>query len=153
MAPALQRPRIYSEIEDLEKLGRSELVTRWIGLYGSPPFKVARQVSLIRGIAYKLQCKHSGELDRALELRLLKPTSAGSISDPASRPKKTRAAPSPKIKLGSRLIREWNGRTYVVNVTAEGFEMAGTRYRSLSAAAKAITGTQWSGPRFFGVSR
>jgi hypothetical protein len=57
------------------------------------------------------------------------------------------AMPSP----GSRLLREWNGRMYAVDVLEKGFVMDGRTYRSLSAVAKRITGTDWSGPRFFGL--
>ena len=52
---------------------------------------------------------------------------------------------------GTRLIREWNGREYVVDVTAAGYLWKGKTWRSLSAIAREITGTKWSGPRFFGV--
>ena len=56
-----------------------------------------------------------------------------------------------KTKSGSQIIRECNGQTYILQVTDKGFVMAGVTYKSLSAAAKAITGAHWSGPRFFGV--
>jgi hypothetical protein len=61
--------------------------------------------------------------------------------------------PPPMIaKPGSHLVREWNGRTYQVEVTANGYVMDGKTYRSLSAIARRITGAQWSGPRFFGLT-
>ena len=53
---------------------------------------------------------------------------------------------------GTHLVREWNGRTYRVEVTDEGYVLDGTTYGSVSAVAKRITGTAWSGPRFFGLS-
>jgi hypothetical protein len=60
--------------------------------------------------------------------------------------------PLPRIlSPGSRLLREWNGRMYAVDVLDKGFVMDGKTYRSLSAIAKRITGTDWSGPRFFGL--
>jgi len=49
------------------------------------------------------------------------------------------------------LIREWQGVEHVVTVVADGFEYEGRRYRSLSSVARAITGTQWNGPLFFGL--
>lgn len=55
------------------------------------------------------------------------------------------------LKPGARLVREWNGRMNVVEVTASGFVHEGKTYRSLSAVAKRITGAHWSGPRFFGL--
>ena len=56
------------------------------------------------------------------------------------------------IKPGTHLMREWNGRTYQVEATKEGYVLDGTTYRSLSAIAKKITGAHWSGPRFFGLA-
>ena len=53
--------------------------------------------------------------------------------------------------IGTRLLREWQGVEQVVTVTADGFEWQGRPYKSLSAIARAITGTRWSGPAFFGL--
>jgi hypothetical protein len=52
---------------------------------------------------------------------------------------------------GTRLVREWNGRSHFVDVSEDGFVFDGKTYRSLSAIAKRITGAHWSGPRFFGL--
>ncbi|SHJ18751.1 DUF2924 domain-containing protein, partial [Wenxinia saemankumensis] len=52
---------------------------------------------------------------------------------------------------GTRLIREWQGVEHVVTVTADGFEWQGRPYKSLSAIARAITGTRWNGLVFFGL--
>ncbi|RJT27523.1 DUF2924 domain-containing protein [Mesorhizobium waimense] len=54
-------------------------------------------------------------------------------------------------KVGSRLMREWNGRMHIVDVIDEGFMLDGKTNRSLSAVARRITGAHWSGPRFFGL--
>ena len=56
-----------------------------------------------------------------------------------------------QLKPGTRLIREWRGRSYEVLVLDDGFSWHGRRYRSLSAIARQITGTAWSGPLFFGL--
>jgi len=56
-----------------------------------------------------------------------------------------------RLQPGARLIREWQGRTWTVEVTETGFVMSGERFASLSAIAKRITGAHWSGPRFFGL--
>ena len=61
--------------------------------------------------------------------------------------------PRPKIKPGSRLVREWHGRTHTVSVTDDGFEFQGKSYRSLTKIARDITGARWSGPRFFGLTK
>ena len=52
---------------------------------------------------------------------------------------------------GSRLVREWNGALHEVEVLDDGYLWRGERHRSLSAIARAITSTRWSGPRFFGI--
>ena len=57
----------------------------------------------------------------------------------------------PRIKPGTRLMREWRGRSHEVLVLDDGFSWQGTLYRSLSAIARQITGTAWSGPLFFGL--
>ena len=56
------------------------------------------------------------------------------------------------VSPGTHLVREWNGRTYRVDVKETGYVLDGTTYASLSAVAKRITGTPWSGPRFFGLT-
>ncbi len=61
------------------------------------------------------------------------------------------AGPAVRLKPGLRLVREWRGETHDVLVLEEGFEWNGERRRSLSAIAREITGTRWSGPRFFGL--
>ena len=61
------------------------------------------------------------------------------------------ASASTELEPGTRLVREWHGKPYQVNVTETGFDWNGREYASLSAIAKAITGARWSGPRFFGL--
>ena len=55
------------------------------------------------------------------------------------------------LKPGTRLIREWNGKTIAVEVHEAGFLWEGQTYRSLSVIAREVTGAHWSGPRFFGI--
>ncbi len=57
-----------------------------------------------------------------------------------------------RILPGTRLLREWSGDTHEVLVTDQGYVYRGTTYRSLSAIAQVITGTRWSGPKFFGTA-
>jgi hypothetical protein len=56
-----------------------------------------------------------------------------------------------RIKPGSVLLREWNGKSHRVTVLARGFDYDARVYASLSEIARAITGTRWNGPRFFGL--
>src|SRR5204863_2335832 len=59
----------------------------------------------------------------------------------------------PQLKPGTRLMREWQGRTYEVVVLDDGLSWQGTQYRSLSAIARKITGTAWSGPLLFALKQ
>ena len=63
------------------------------------------------------------------------------------------ASPHKKLSLtpSTQLVREWNGKTYRVTANSDGYEYAGETYRSLTAISQLITGTAWSGPKFFGV--
>ncbi|MCO5065034.1 MAG: DUF2924 domain-containing protein [Rhizobiaceae bacterium] len=78
--------------------------------------------------------------------------SAGATSDgERSPPYPTSPVERRLLVPGARLLRDWNGRAYVVDVIEEGFLYEGVTYRSLSAIARRITGARWSGPRFFGL--
>ena len=57
------------------------------------------------------------------------------------------------LKAGTTLVRQWRGHTHTVLVHSDGFEHEGQRYRSLTVIAERITGTHWSGPRFFGLTK
>ena len=57
------------------------------------------------------------------------------------------------LKPGTRLVRDWNGRTLNVLVCDEGFELDGRQYGSLTQIAHDVTGARWSGPRFFGLKK
>jgi hypothetical protein len=71
----------------------------------------------------------------------------------ALNPKAARQRVVDRPVVGTQLIREWRGVEHKVTVLAEGFELEGRRYKSLSAVARAITGTQWNGWVFFGLKR
>lgn len=126
--------------------GRSldDLRAEWKQLYRQDAPKISRDL-LTLGIAYRLQELEHGGLGKAT-IRKLK-TVAKSLRETG------RVAPSPGLSLkpGARLVREWNGRTHTVTVTEDGFEYAGKEFSSLTRIARAITGTRWSGPRFFGL--
>jgi hypothetical protein len=119
---------------------KEELIRSWVELRRSspPPVTLSRDL-LLRGLAYELQTQSSGKLTRreVAELR--------SFGD------RRKGRAHPPIKAGSRLLRLWQGRTHEVEVLEEGFLWEGKEYESLSVIARAITGTRWSGPRFFGL--
>lgn len=61
--------------------------------------------------------------------------------------------PSITFRPGLHRVREWNGRTCQIEVPEKGFRMEGKTWQPLSALVRHITGTNWSGPVFFGVQR
>ncbi len=127
------------EIAGLCGLARAELVARWVELHGSPPHKTLTDGLLARGIAYEMQVRQLGSLTPA-ESKALGALARG------------RANPSPRpLKPGTRLYRSWRGVTQEVLVLEGGYSWRGKSYASLSEVARAITGTRWSGPRFFGL--
>jgi hypothetical protein len=101
---------------------------------------------MIRAIAYRIQENRYGALSPATRMRLLSRSGA-------ERNKPIRARRDRSVKSGTRFLREWNGRTHEVSATADGrYAYGDSIYRSLSAIARKITGTRWSGPAFFGLN-
>jgi hypothetical protein len=159
------RQDIETRVAALGDLPREELVALWRKNFGTAPPKGVHRELLIRAAAFHLQQKHhgglSGEARRLLKaaMREVGRTMAARdrttpIDLSALNTGKQGAAPSTErrsILPGARLIREWNGSNHVVDVVDDGFIYAGSRYRSLSKIAREITGTNWSGPRFFGL--
>ncbi len=121
------------------------LTREWRRLYRSHPPPHIRRDLLVLAIAWKLQERVYGGLTAAQKRKL-----AG-ITEELKKGENLSAGPAIRMKPGLRLVREWRGETHTVLVLEDGFEWNGQRRRSLSAIARAITGTQWSGPRFFGL--
>ena len=136
---------IEGEINRLRSLGLEELRREWRRLCDSDAPRVSRDL-LILGLGYRLQEIEQGGLGKATRRKLQ------TIAKALRTTGRVGSTPSLSLKPGSRLIREWHGRTHIVTVTEDGFEFAGTSYASLSKIAKKITGTHWSGPRFFGLT-
>lgn len=99
-----------------------------------------------RSIAYELQVKRYGGLPAATRRQIEK------MSRELERTGSIGRSSEPSLRPGTRLTRDWQGRTYHVLVVEDGFEFQQRRYTSLSQVAAAITGTGWSGPRFFGLT-
>ncbi len=137
---------IGREIGVLADLPRSELVERWQTLHRTTPPKCISRRMLVGAIAYAMQAKMYGGLKPAVR-RQLRKMAHGDVNGG-----KVNAVSSSKLMPGARLIREWNGRTHVVEVIDGGFVWNGERHGSLSAVARTITGARWSGPRFFGLT-
>ena len=127
-------------IEEIEAWDRSQCLNAWIAMTGVEPASRLSARFMRKALIFELQCKHLGGHSEAVRRQLRAGVGF-------------RAQPTPGLSLGTQLVREWNGRVYRVDVTAEGFEMDGQTYASLSAVAKRITGAEWSGPRFFGLKK
>ena len=129
----------------LPELDLGELRQQWRVLYKAAASPYLSRELLLRAVAYRMQEVALGGLrpERQRQLRQFAQQLNGS--------REARIRPRPELKPGTRLVREWRGRTYEVLVLDDGFSWQGTHYRSLSALARKITGTAWSGPLFFGL--
>lgn len=128
--------KLCDQIEELERLDLDGLRAIWRTRYGPPP--KLRSVELLRlSLAWRLQTERFGGFDAETRRRLRRrgPVQAEGL----------------ELGVGARLRREWNGTMVEVIVEDDGFRWKDTVYPSLSAAATAIAGTRWNGPRFFGL--
>ncbi len=129
---------IARSIEEIKALDRSGCLERWRDVFGRPPPKYLSPQFMQRVLLWELQERMLGGVSRKTD-RALARIASGKASPALAKP-------------GTHLVREWNGRTYQVEVIDGGYVMDGKTWRSLSAIARHITGAHWSGPRFFGVS-
>ncbi|WP_370715510.1 DUF2924 domain-containing protein [Sphingomonas sp. IW22] len=124
-------------------LSPAELRSEWQAMMGEAPPDLPPSL-LRRALAYRVQEEVHGGVPAPVQ-RMLDLLSR----DPAAQP----VEPEVKLKPGTRLLREWNGRLHTIQVVEDGLIFENRRYRSLSQVARQITGAQWSGPRFFGLRR
>ncbi len=130
-------------LAQLPAMNYKELQQHWRELFGREPSPGMRRAHMIPILAYRAQEKAFGGL-RESTLRILRELALGIDGN-------AQAAYRPKS--GTRYVREFNGKLHEVTVLDSGFEYQGEAYRSLSEIAKAITGTKWSGPAFFGLNK
>jgi Protein of unknown function (DUF2924) len=136
-----------NEITQLRDFDIGMLRKRWQVVFGRPaPPHLPRHL-VFRILAYRLQAEVLGDLDGESQ-RLL--DASGSPEQAARQAMQVRRTTA-TLRPGTILEREWNGRLHRVTVLADGFAWDGKTYPSLSAIALVITGTRWSGPRFFGL--
>src|SRR5215469_4786204 len=135
--------RYKEALSRLPTLDLGELRELWCQLYKTETTPRFSRELLVRAVAYRMQEVASGgprlDLQRQLRQIALELQQTG------------RVRIRPQLKPGTRFMREWRGRSHEVLVLDDGFSWQGTRYRSLSAIARKITGTAWSGPLFFGL--
>ena len=155
---------LEAELAELETLSLDDLQLRWRNYWARlAPARLSRNL-LFRLMVYRLQAEAFGDLDRET-IRILervgeaagksasdRSSSAASGSGVGTASVPVRLASDPLIlKPGALLVREWQNRLEHVMVVHDGFAWNGATYSSLSAVAFAITGTKWSGHRFFGL--
>ena len=148
---------IATQVRELQHLAADQLTQRYTALFGKPP-RIRNVAWLRRQVAWKLQERELGGLsDRArqrldeLVARIDLPLRAA--TPPRPRPHAQPASPEQKTPLiGTTLVREWHGQQIRVEVADGTYIWNGTPFRSLSAVAKAITGTTWNGRLFFGLT-
>ncbi len=147
MSSRLDEKGVSDGLAAIPGLPRAALIERWTEAYGRPPLKGISRRLLEYAAAYHLQVQALGGLNPAVLRKLRRPAGSGQEGAPAV----SRPGPNKTLLPGSRLVRNWNGRSHAVEVTDNGFLYGGRQYRSLSAVARTITGARWSGPRFFGL--
>jgi hypothetical protein len=135
--------KLDDDLAALAELPPAQLRERWEALEGSPAPALGAPL-LRRLLAQGLQERRHGGLPASVRRELLRIASG----EPGPAP----ARPRPQLTVGTRLVREWNGRTITVEVSDSGFVHAGRNWRSLSEIARHVTGAHWSGPRFFGLT-
>jgi len=153
------RPRnpaeLAAEIARIGGLDAPALKALWPAWYGkaspgSPPARAParmQRTTLALALAHRMQCDLLGGVSKASS-RTLDAVAAQEFGETSARPS---VPPPRRLKAGSKLVREWHGVVHEVAVVEDGFAWNGARHRSLSAIARAITGTRWNGLVFFGL--
>ncbi|WP_421849190.1 DUF2924 domain-containing protein [Novosphingobium sp.] len=127
------------ELARLAEYPPAELRERWERLTGGPAPNVSPRL-LRMALAWELQAKVHGGLSRRTQQRLAQTWQAKTTTR--------------EVQPGMRLVREWNGNVHIVQVGEDGvIRWSGKAWNSLSEVARAITGTRWSGPAFFGLKQ
>jgi hypothetical protein len=128
---------LEEQLAELDRLSLAELRVRWASLTGRVVPKASTGM-LRLALAYEIQARAMGGLSRTTQQRLAQCA--------AARTNTRQTSP------GMRLVREWNGAAHIVTIGEAGeVRWNGKTWRSLSEVARAITGTRWSGPAFFGL--
>lgn len=139
---------VLKEVAALPGLSTGDLKAKWRVLFDDDPPPYNKSF-LVRRLAYRLQELAHGGLSETTRERLKK--LANEEGTPPRQQVKTFQGDRPVN--GTRLMREWKGVEHCVTVLEDGFDYEGRKFRSLSAVARAITGTRWNGKLFFGLKK
>jgi hypothetical protein len=140
LAQLVSSEDIAAEISRLSRLPLRELRAAWQAEFRRAPSKGMWRDLLLRTLTWRIQEKAFGGHDKAT-LKLLEPYGQKRAGDQRCQ----------CLKAGTVLIRDFDGVRHSVTILPEGFVWQDKTYSSLSAIAKLITGTNWNGPRFFGL--
>jgi hypothetical protein len=143
---------VEDEIAHLRGLDLKGLRARWQSVFQRPPPDRLPRHLLFAIIAYRIQADRFGELDHETR-QLLDRTGAKETGAAMSARLASFDQKRTELTPGTVLVREWDRRSQRVMVMSDGFAWNGQTYDSLSKVAFAITGTNWNGPRFFGLAR
>ena len=136
---------LASALAAIATMTHTELHLTWRRHYRAvPPKKMGRDI-LELGLAWKIQENKLGGLGAAVKRQIAELAKTMQMKSDLAKPRAI------SLKPGSRLLRTWEGVTHEVMVVDDGFIWSGKMWRSLSVIAREITGTHWSGPRFFGL--
>ncbi len=137
---------VLAQVAALPGKSTAELKQLWRELYDREPPPYNRPF-LVKRLAYRIQELAFGGLSARAETKL-----KALVEEEDRRLKgKLPVRKGDRPISGTRLIREWQGVEHTATVLDDGFEYQGRKYKSLSAIARAITGTRWSGPLFWGL--
>jgi hypothetical protein len=139
--PSSKQQRIAQELARLAVLDRAGCLDLWKTLFDCEAPRYLSAVFMRKALAHEAQCRMLGGL-AAADICALRSIAGG---------KRSAVRSAPVLSAGTHLVREWNGRTYQVEVSRSGYVMDGKSFTSLTAIARRITGANWSGPRFFGL--
>ena len=139
----MQKRKIEDEIAKLEDMSMEELKGVWT-VYCTTPPPIYNKRSLINKLAYRMQ---------EVEYGGLKQSTIDTLVEYAQGIRKRPKEQQYKPIVGTILIREYQGTEYRVTVLERGYEFEGHPYKTLSAVAKAITGSNWNGNEFFGLKK
>jgi Protein of unknown function (DUF2924) len=137
---------ITALVRSLPTLPKERLVELWKENFGKTPGKLRPEL-MWPILAFRIQERAYGGLSTETKDRLRQVI--GSLEPQRRSPNEARN----RFKPGTRLVREWRGKTHEVILTGDGYDYLGKRYKSLSPIACEITGTHWSGPAFFGTKK
>lgn len=142
---AAANARLADEIAALADIPYGDLQTTWRRHFRYPAPKKLSRALLELGIAWKIQERAHGGLSTANRRKLDELARTLSTNANLAQPRTI------ALKPGARIVRDWGGQTHEILVTEDGFVWRGKTWASLSVIAREITGTRWSGPRFFGL--